>query len=83
MAVEVACAYSCQARSAEARGLTRRGAGCVHAEHRGVPLAFVPFVATRQGALEALDDGPLFGEVLSHVGRAFKALKDAERHNPQ
>ena len=53
------------------------------AEHRGVPLAFVPFVATRQGALEAVDDGPLFGEVLSHVGRAFKALKDAERHNPR
>ena len=55
----------------------------IPAEHRGVPLAFVPFVATQLGALEALDDGPLFGEVLSHVGRAFKALKDAERHNPQ
>ena len=53
------------------------------AEHRGVPLAFVPFVATQKGALEALVDGPLFGEVHSHVGRAFKALKDAERHNPQ
>ena len=55
----------------------------VPAEHRGVPLAFVPFMARQQGALEALDDGPLFGEVLSHVGRAFKALKDAERGNPQ
>ena len=55
----------------------------IPAEHRGVPLAFVPFVVRQHGALEALDDGPLFGEVLSHVGRAFKALKDAERRRPQ
>ena len=52
-------------------------------EHRGVPLAFVPFVATQQGALDALDDGPLFDAVLSRVARAFKALRDAERRNPQ
>ena len=55
----------------------------IPAEHRGVPLAFVPFVATQQDALEALHDGPLFGDVLSRVGRAFKELKDAERRNPQ
>ena len=55
----------------------------IPAEHRGVPLAFVPFVVRQQGALEALDDGPLFGEVLEIVARAFKALKDAERHSPQ
>ena len=55
----------------------------IPAEHRGVPLAFVPFVATQQQALEALGEGPLFGEVLSHVGSAFKQLKDVERRNPQ
>ena len=55
----------------------------IPAEHRGVPLAFVPFVVRQQGALDALYDGPLFAHVLSHVGRAFKALTDAERRNPQ
>ena len=51
----------------------------IPAEHRGLPLAFVPFVATRRGALEALTDGSLFDAVLSCVADAFKALKDAER----
>ena len=55
----------------------------IPAEHRGVPLAFVPFVVRQQGALDALHDGALFAHVLSHVGRAFNALKDAERRNPQ
>ena len=55
----------------------------IPAEHRGVPLAFAPFVVRQQGALDALHDGALFAHVLSHVGRAFKALKDAERRNPQ
>ena len=55
----------------------------IPAEHPGVPLAFVPCMVTQRGALEALDAGPLFGEVLSRIAGAFKALKDAERHNPQ
>ena len=55
----------------------------IPAAHRGVPLAFVPFVVTRQSAIDALDDGPLFDSVLSRVGRAFEQLKAAERRNPQ
>ena len=55
----------------------------IPAEHRGVPLTFVPFVATQQSALDALHDGPLFVDVLEIVARAFKTLKDTERRNPQ
>ena len=50
--------------------------------HRGLPLGFCPFVATQRAALDALEDDPLFGEVLERVADAFKDSQDARRRNP-
>ena len=55
----------------------------IPAEHHGLPLAFCPFVATRRSALDALDDGPLFDEVLELVAGAFNDSQDAQRRTPQ
>ena len=55
----------------------------IPAEHHGLPLAFCPFVATRRSALDALDDGPLFDEVLELVAGAFNDSQDVQRRTPQ
>ena len=55
----------------------------IPAEHRGLPIAFCPFVTTQRAALDALEDGPLFGEVLELVAGAFKESQHAQRRNPQ
>ena len=55
----------------------------IPAGHRGLPLAFCPFVATQRAALDALEDGPLFGEVLERIADAFKDSQDDQRRIPQ
>ena len=55
----------------------------IPAEHRGVPLAFCPFVATRRAALDALDDASLLEEVLELVAGAFNESQDTQRRTPQ
>ena len=52
-------------------------------EHRGLPLAFCPFVATQPAALAALEEGSLLDEVLEPVAEAFDAFLDDQRRTPQ
>ena len=52
------------------------------AEHPGVPFAFVPFVATRRGALDALADGAVLDEALASAGRRLEAYQLTLARNP-
>ena len=51
----------------------------IPAEHRGVPLALCPFVASPRAALDALGDGAVFDAVLERVEGAFNAFHHAQR----
>ena len=52
-------------------------------EHRGLPLAFCPLVATQPAALAALEDGALLEKVLERVSADFNEFLDDQRRTPQ
>ena len=54
----------------------------IPAEHPGVPFAFVPFVATRRAARDALADGALLDEALASAGRRLDEHQLALARNP-
>ena len=52
------------------------------AEHPGVPFAFVAFVATNDGALDALSDGALLDVAAAHAARELEAYQRTLHRNP-